>query len=75
MDEDKDVENINALADKLLAVVMNAEIEDPAAAIAALGHIAAMISVEMTMSERDFILCMTSSYQTILYANKDNEVH
>ena len=75
MDEDKEVESINALADKLLAVVMNAEIEDPAAAIAALGHIAAMISIEMKMSEREFLLCMTSSYQTILYADKEIEVH
>lgn len=75
MEEDKDVKQINALADKLLSVVMNAEMEDPAAAVAALGHIAAMISIEMKVSEREFILCMTSSYQTILYADKEIEVH
>ena len=75
MDEDKDIETINAVADKLLAVVMNAEMEDPSAAIAALGHIAAMISIEMTMSEQEFLLCMVSSYRTILQANKDQEVH
>lgn len=75
MDEETEIKNINAMADKLLAVVMNAEVEDPAAAIAALGHIAALISIEMKMPEREFLLCMTSSYQTILYADKQNEVH
>jgi hypothetical protein len=75
MDKDKDIEIINALADKLLAVVMNTDMEDPTAAIAALGHIAAMISIEMTMSEKEFLLCMVSSYRTILQANKDQEVH
>ena len=72
---DKDIETINALADKLLAVVMNAEMDDPSAAIAALGHIAAMISIEMSMPEQAFLMCMASSYQTILQANRDNEVH
>ena len=72
---DKDITTINALADKLLAVVMNSEMEDPTAAIAALGHIAAMISIEMTMSEPEFLMCMASSYRTIVIANKDIEVH
>jgi|TARA_R110002126_G_scaffold223793_1_gene368760 hypothetical protein len=72
---DKDITTINALADKLLAVVMNSEMEDPTAAIAALGHIAAMISIEMTMSEPEFLMCMASSYRTIVLANKDQEVH
>ena len=75
MDEDKDIEIINALADKLLAVVMNSEMEDPTAAIAALGHIAAMISIEMTMSEPEFLMCMVSSYRTIVMANKNLGAH
>jgi hypothetical protein len=75
MDKDKDTEVINALADKLLAVVMNTDMEDPTAAIVALGHIAAMISIEMKMPENGFLMCMASSYRTILQANKDKEVH
>jgi len=75
MDKDKDTEVINALADKLLAVVMNTDMEDPTAAIVALGHIAAMISIEMKMPENGFLMCMASSYRTILIANEDKEVH
>jgi hypothetical protein len=77
MDEitEKEMEHINALADNLLALVMNADMESPEVAIAALGHVAAMISVEMEMPEEGFLMCMMNSYQTILQADKDNEVH
>jgi hypothetical protein len=77
MDEaiEKEIEHINALADKLLAIVMNTDMENPEVGIAALGHVAAMISVELKMPEEAFLMCMMASYQTIVQANKDIEVH
>lgn len=77
MDEitEKEIEHINALANKLLAVVMNEDMENPEVAIAALGHVAAMIGIELKMPEEGFLMCMMASYQTIVQADKDNEVH
>jgi hypothetical protein len=72
---DKEFEAINNLADRLLDLVMNADMEDPASAIAALGHVAAMISVEAKMPQQAFLMCMSASYQTIIHADKNNEVH
>jgi len=72
---DKEFEAINILADRLLDLVMNAEIDDPATAIAALGHVAAMISIEAKMPQQAFLMCMAASYQTIIHADKNNEVH
>jgi hypothetical protein len=77
MDEitDKEIDQINILADKLLAVVMNAEMESPEIAITALGHVAAMISLELKMPEPAFLFCMGHSYQTVIQLDKDTEVH
>jgi hypothetical protein len=77
MDEvsDKEIDQINTLADKLLAVVMNAEMETPEIAIAALGHVASMIALELKMPEPAFLFCMGHSYQTVVQLDKDTEVH
>lgn len=75
MDDEKDILQINALADKILDVVMNTEMDGPPAAIAALGHVAAMISIEMGLQEQGFMYCMKHSYETIVQANNEKEVH
>ena len=77
MDEvsDKEMAQINALADKLLAVVMNAEMEHPEIAVTALGHVAAMIALELKLPEEAFLFCMGHSYQTVVQMDKDTEVH
>ena len=77
MDEvsDKEIDQINALADKLLAVVMNAEMEHPEIAITALGHVASMIALELKFPEQAFVFCMAHSYQTVVQLDKDTEVH
>jgi hypothetical protein len=77
MDEvsDKEIDQINALADKLLAVVMNAEMETPEIAVTALGHVASMIALELKMPEPAFLFCMGHSYQTVVQMDKDTEVH
>lgn len=77
MDEitDKEIDQINALADKVLDIVMNAEMETPEVAVAALGHVAAMIALELKMPEPAFLFCMGHSYQTVVQMDKDIEVH
>lgn len=77
MDEvsDKEIEQINSLADKLMAVVMNAEMETPEIAVTALGHVAAMIALELKFPEEAFLFCMGHSYQTVVQMDKDTEVH
>lgn len=77
MDEvtDKEIDQINALADKLLNVVMNAEMENPEIAVTALGHVASMIALELKFPEEAFLFCMSHSYQTVVQLDKDTEVH
>jgi hypothetical protein len=72
---DKEIDQINSLADKLMAVVMNAEMEHPEIAITALGHVASMIALELKMPEGAFLFCMGHSYQTVVQMDKDTEVH
>ena len=73
--EDKEIDQINSLADKLMDVVMNAEMETPEIAMTALGHVASMIAIEMQLPEKAFLFCMEHSYQTAVQLDKDTEVH
>jgi hypothetical protein len=72
---DKEIDQINSLADKLLEVVMNTEMEHPEIAITALGHVSSMIALELGMPEPAFLFCMGHSYQTVVQMDKDTEVH
>ena len=77
MDEvtQKEIDQINALVDKLLDVVMNAEMETPEIAVTALGNVTSIIALELKFSEEAFLSCMSHSYQTVVQLDKDTEVH
>jgi predicted transcriptional regulator len=72
---DKELQQIDDLANKLLEVVMNSEMDSPAVAIAALGHIASMVANEAGFTEQVFAYCMIDSFQTVLELDKKTEVH
>lgn len=72
---EKELTQISVLSDKILEVVMNAEMESPQFAIAALSHVAGLIASEMKMPEQVFLICMVGAYQAILEAEKNQEVH
>jgi hypothetical protein len=72
---EQDMDQINALSDKVLALVMNTEMENPHIAIAALSHVTGVIAYEMKMPENVFLICMIGAYQALLQADKDTEVH
>jgi hypothetical protein len=77
MDEvtDKEINQVNKLADKLLEVVMNTEMESPAIAVTALGHVASMIAYEVQFSEQAFMYCMLDCFRTVVELEKRTEVH
>jgi hypothetical protein len=77
MDEvtDKEMHQVNRLADKLLEVVMNTEMESAAVAVTALGHVASMIANEIGFSEQAFLYCMLDSFRTVIELDKKTEVH
>jgi hypothetical protein len=72
---DKDVMQVSNLADKLLEVVMNTEMDTPATALSALGHVASMISVEVGFPEEVFMVCMLDSFRTVAKLHNNIEVH
>ena len=72
---DKEIDQINSLADKLLDVVMNAEMETPEIAVTALGNVTSIIALELKFPEEAFLSCMRHSYQTVVQLDKDTEVH
>ena len=72
---EQDMDQINALSDKVLALVMNTEMENPQIAIAALSHVTGVIAYEMKMPENVFLICMINAYQALLEADKVKEVH
>jgi len=72
---DKDMMQVSNLADKLLEVVMNTEMDSPAIALSALGHVASMISIEVGFPEEVFMVCMLDSFRTVVELNKKTEVH
>ena len=77
MDEvtDKEINQVNKLADKLLEVVMNTEMESPAIAVTALGHVASMVANEMGFTEQAFMYCLLDCFRTVLELDKKTEVH
>jgi hypothetical protein len=72
---EKELAQISALSDKLLEVVMNAEMGNPQFAIAALSHVAGLLAAELKMPEQVFLICMVGAYRAILEADKNQEVH
>ena len=71
----QEIEYTSKLADDILAVVMNAEMVSPEAAISALSHVASLIALELKMPEPVFAYCMTHSYRAVLAAEQNKEVH
>jgi hypothetical protein len=75
MTDEKQLEQINSLADKVLEVVMNTELESVEAALAALLHVSTTLAVAMHMSERDFVTCALECFQAGKEATQEHEVH
>jgi len=75
MTNDKELEQINGLADKVLEVVMNTELESVEAGLAALLHVSTTLAVAMRMSERDFVNCALECFQAGKDATQEHEVH
>lgn len=72
---DKEMQQINNLADRLLEVVMNTELESAEAALAALLHVATTLAVTMQMSEHEFVACAFECFQAGKQATQEHEVH
>jgi len=72
---DKEVQNINNLADKILEVVMNTELESAEAALAALLHVATTLAMTLQMSEQEFVICSLECFQTAKQSSQEHEVH
>jgi hypothetical protein len=71
----KEIDQLNVLADKLMSVVMNTEVESPEIAVAALGHVAGMISFELKIPEQQFLFLMHNAYKSAIEINSTKEVH
>ena len=71
----KEIDQLNGLADKLMSVVMNTEVDVPEVAVAALGHVAGMISIELKIPEQQFVFLMLNAYKTAIEIDKSKEVH
>jgi len=72
---EQDMDQIDALSDKVLALVMNTEMGNPHIAVAALSHVTGVIAYEMKMPENVFLIFMMNAYQALLEADKVKEVH
>jgi len=72
---DKEIERVNELADKLLEVVMNTELDSAESGLAALLHVSTTLAVVMQMSEQEFVNCALECFQAGKAATKEHEVH
>jgi hypothetical protein len=54
---------------------MNTEVESPEIAVAALGHVAGMISFELKIPEQQFLFLMHNAYKSAVEINSTKEVH
>lgn len=75
MIDEKQMQQIDGLADKVLEVVMNTELESVEAALAALLHVSTTLAVAMHMSEKDFVNCALECFQAGKDATQEHEVH
>lgn len=75
MEDLKEMERVNKLADDILEVVMNVEDVPPEAVISALSHVAALIARELKMPEQAFAYCVVHAFRTVAQAEEDKEVH
>ena len=75
MIEEKEVKQIDALADKILEVVMNTELESAEAALAALLHVSTTLAVAMNLSDAEFVACALDCFRAGKDATQQHEVH
>jgi hypothetical protein len=75
MIEEKELNKVNNLADKLLEVVMNTELESAESGLAALLHVATTLAVVMNLSEQEFVSCAFECFKSGKAASQDHEVH
>jgi hypothetical protein len=72
---DKELQNISNLADKILEVVMNTEIESADAALAALLNVATTLALTLQMSEQEFAICSLGFFRAGKQSSQEHEVH
>lgn len=75
MIEEKEVKQIDALADKILEVVMNTELESAEAALAALLHVSTTLAVAMNLSDAEFMACALECFVAGKNTTQVHEVH
>jgi hypothetical protein len=72
---EKEVQQISKLADKLLEVVINTELDSAESALAALLHVATTLALALQFSEPEFVACSLKCFEAGKAASKDHEVH
>ena len=55
---EKEVKQFDKLADKLLATVMESEMDNPIVAILSIGHVVSIIANEIGLTERECLFYM-----------------
>ena len=72
---ENDVKQFDKLADKLLAVVMESEMDNPIIAVLSLGHVVSIISNEIGLTEREFLFYMMEEHRKVLQLADAKGVH
>ena len=73
--KDNEIQRVSELADKILEVVMNTELDSAESGLAALLHVSTTLAVVMQMSEPEFVHCALECFQAGKAAIQDHEVH
>jgi hypothetical protein len=73
--KDNEIQRVSELADKILEVVMNTELDSAESGLAALLHVATTLAVVMQMSDSEFVHCALECFQAGKAASQDHEVH
>lgn len=72
---EKEAKQVSDLADKVLEVVMNTELESAETALAALLHVATTLALTLQMSEQEFVICSLECFQDCKQSSQEHEVH
>jgi hypothetical protein len=72
---EKEVKQFDKLADKLLATVMESEMDNPIVAILSIGHVGSIIANEIGLTEREFLFYMLEEHRKVLQMADAKGVH
>ena len=71
----EEVKQFDTLADKLLATVMESEMDNPIIAVLSLGHVGSIIANEIGLTERDFLFYMLEEHRKVIQLADAKGVH